>query len=277
MSNRNPRNHQLLSQISETNPFKKTVVPRAFDIGRDFEMDAEAVGLDRRLSPEGKQDKAQGHLRKALRDLRDLQKPLDEYHAKTEAMRATAKRPAYDKTDIVGALNRREFRDRSVLMTSGQRAGKMSGPTRSVAFLDAVLEFEDDPWMSGIDVFNPNELEIYEMAKQERLRDFHGSLLDTVAERDSAEKEVRDLIINVVRNDIQGDSGLERADFERFAKPIESKVGAPWLRRDKDVNGNEVIIVVDLENHRGRIASPDEQRDGVFFKDFAEYQASRAA
>ena len=52
MSNRNPRNHQLLSQIAENNPFKKTVVPRAFDIGRDFEMDVEAVGLDRRLSPE---------------------------------------------------------------------------------------------------------------------------------------------------------------------------------------------------------------------------------
>src|ERR1700738_1090 len=104
MSNRGPRNHQLMSQIAENNPFKKTVAPSAFDIGHDFERDVEAVGLNRNLSPEGKQEKAQGHLRKALRDLRDLQKSIDEYHDKTETMRAAVKAPSYDKTDIVAAM-----------------------------------------------------------------------------------------------------------------------------------------------------------------------------
>ena len=83
MINRNPRNLQLMSQISENNPFKKTVVPRIFDIMDDFNRDVEAIGLDRRLSPEGKRDKVQGHLRKALRDRRNAQKPLEEYHAQT--------------------------------------------------------------------------------------------------------------------------------------------------------------------------------------------------
>ena len=139
MSNRNPRNHQLLSQIGENNPFKAAVA-RAFDIADDFTRDMETVGLNRKLSVEGKQEEAQRHLRRAIRDLRDLQKPLDEFRSKTAAMDAAAKKlPAFDKTDIVGAMNRREIRDASRAMTSGQRAAKLSGPTRSVAFIDAVL------------------------------------------------------------------------------------------------------------------------------------------
>jgi hypothetical protein len=134
----------------------------------------ERVGADRRLSAEGRADATRDLLKKAIRDLRDIQTPLKEHRAKTEEMRATVKRPAFDKTDIAAALARREIRDVSRAMTSGQRAAKLAGPTRSIAFVDALLEFEDDPWMAGVDVFNPNELEIYEIAKQERLRDLHG-------------------------------------------------------------------------------------------------------
>jgi hypothetical protein len=278
MSTTNLKYFQLLQQI-EKNPFAKTVAPAVFDIASDFRKDMEVVGADRRLSPEGKWDAAQKHLREALRDLRDIQKPLAEYHSKTETMRAAVKKPAYDKADIVGAMARRELRDASRAMTSGQRAGHMAGPTRSIVFLDAVLEFEDDPWMSGIDIFNPNELQIYEAAKQERLRDFHGPLIDQIAERDSTESEVRDLIVAVARVDIQDASGLSGREFEAVAKPIESKVGAPWLKRYME-NGVEVIRVVDFEapgGPVGRIATEAEKRDGQFFKDFAEYQAARAA
>ena len=163
MINRNPRNLQLLSQISDSNPFKKAVAA-AFDIPDFLARDVEAVGLDRRLSEEGKKEKRHGHLRKALRELRDLQKPIDEFHSVTEAMRAKVKAPSFDKSDIVGAMNRRELRDRACSMTAGQRAGKLTGPKRSAVFLDAVLEFADDPWMSGIDIFDANQLEIFEIA-----------------------------------------------------------------------------------------------------------------
>ena len=71
MSNRNPRNILLLQQIPDSNPFKKSVAA-AFDIAADLEKDLEAVRLDRRLSPEGRKETAQGHLRRAIRDLRDL-------------------------------------------------------------------------------------------------------------------------------------------------------------------------------------------------------------
>jgi hypothetical protein len=270
--NRNPRNHHLMSQIGESNPFKKTVAA-AFDIASDFERDMEALGLNRKLSAEGKQEAAQGHLRLALRSLRDLKKPIEEFHAKTEAMRATAKLPTYDKTDFVAAMNRRELRDRSCQMTFGQRAMHMTGDTRSIDFLDAV--FEQPAWVSGIDVHNPNELQIYEEAKQSRLQDIHGPLLATIGERDRIESEAL-MIPTVLRNDIASDCGLSRDDFEAVAKVVESKIGAPWLKRFNE-DGREVIRVVDLENHAARIASPDEVRDGKYYRDHAEFLADRAA
>jgi len=137
------QNLQLLQQISDGNPFKKTLVPAVFDIPGDFLKDVEAVAVRRDLSVEGKRTEVQKHLRRAVRDLRDVVKPFDEYRSVTETMNAKAsKLPPCDKTDLVGALNRIEFRNRSCAMTPGQRAGKLIGPDRSIAFLDAVLEYE---------------------------------------------------------------------------------------------------------------------------------------
>jgi hypothetical protein len=271
MTTTNLKYFQLLQQI-EKNPFAKTVAPAVFDIASDYKRDMEVVGADRRLSPEGKWDRGRDHLRKALRDLRDIQKPLDEYHAKTETMRATVKRPAYDKADLVGAMNRRELRDAARAMSSGQRAGKLAGPTRSKALIDAVLEFDEDAWISGVDVFNPNELEIFEAAKLERLRDLHGPLIDTIAERDSTESEIRDLIVAVARVDIQDVSGMSGREFEAAARPIETRAGAAWMMED----GKTICEVVNgkAEYHLG---TPDELRDAVKYPNEAAYLASRAA
>jgi hypothetical protein len=258
---------QLLQQIDK-NPLKKAVAP-AFDIASDFKMDMEAVGLDRRLSPEGRQGQARDHVRKALRDLRDLQKPLAEFRAKTETMRGAVKRPSFDKSDFVAAMNRRELRDRSCQMNFGRRAGRMIGPNRDIAFIDAVLEHE--AWVSGFDDNNPNEVQIFETAKQERLRDLHGALIDEVTERESTESEAA-MIIAVARVDIQGDSGLESARFEAFAKPIESKAGAPWVMED----GKTICEVVNgkPEYHQG---TPDELRDAKPYPNPESYLADRAA
>src|SRR5882672_10931662 len=103
--NRHPRNQSLLSQISQTNPFRETLAPRVFAIGNDFEKAVEAVGQDGRLSQQGKKEKARGHLEKALRELDDAQKPIADYRKQTASLRSEMKAPAYDKADIVGAMN----------------------------------------------------------------------------------------------------------------------------------------------------------------------------
>ena len=132
--NRTPRNIQLLQQIPDSNPFKKTLAPRAFDLGNDLEKDLEALALNRNWSREGRRNEAQKLIRSALRDWRDLQKPLQEYSAKTAAMRAAVKAPSYDPSDILGFLRRQELRAASRALTPGQRAGHMTGPDCSLDF-----------------------------------------------------------------------------------------------------------------------------------------------
>jgi hypothetical protein len=266
----NLRYFQLLQQI-EKNPLRKTVAG-AFDIADDHRRDVERVEADRRLSPEGRRDEVQKLTREAVRALRDLkEKALGEHHSKTETMRAAVKMPAFDKADIVGAMARRELRDASRAMTFGQRAGKLSGPTRSVAFIDSLLEFPDDPWMAGIDVFNPNELQVFEEAKEQRLRDLHGPLMDTIAERENTEIEAA-MIPAVARVDIQAASGLEGKDFESIAVPIEKRAGAPWKMKD----GKTICEVVNgkAEYHLG---TPDELRDAREYPNLESYLADRAA
>jgi hypothetical protein len=271
---RQPRNIDLLSQISDSNPFKKRVAA-AFDLPDFLKKDMEAIGLDKRLSEMGKKEKKQGYLRKTIRELRDLQKPIEEYHAETETMRATAKLPKFDPADVVGFLRRQELRVASRAMTFGQRSMHMTGPHRSLNFLDAVLEYADDPWISGVNVYDPGELTVYEAAKQERLRDFHAPLLDTIADREGVEREAM-TVVNVARDDIATDSGLKRDEFEAFATPIEAKQNAPWLHRYTE-EGKEVIRVIDVETHRAAIATEDQIRDGKYYRDQAEYLADRSA
>jgi hypothetical protein len=92
--NRNPRNQALLQQIPEHNQFKSTLAPRIFEIGTAYDRDIEAIGLDRRLSQEGKRDKAKARGQEALRALDDAQKPIDDYRNQTKNSNSTHLRDA---------------------------------------------------------------------------------------------------------------------------------------------------------------------------------------
>jgi hypothetical protein len=201
---RSARNQHLLAQISSTNPFKDTLAPRAFAILRDFERAIDAISRDPNLSAGGKRGKAKEQVHKALSSLQDdVQKPIDQHRAETERMSAAVKAPVYDKSDLVGAMNRRELRDRSVSMSFGQRAALMSGPTRDTNYIDAVQELP--AWVSGFDLFDPNDSELYQTAKKSRVRDLNGPLLDAIEARVGTESEIT-MVVNVLFNDIQSDA-----------------------------------------------------------------------
>jgi hypothetical protein len=229
---RNPRNHNLLSQIGEKNPFKK-LAPALFDISPGFAKDLEPVRAKRTLSAEGKLAEARDHLRKVLRTRQDIRKPLDEHRAKTAAMRAAVRLPDYDKADNYGARLRREMRDKAYYnMTPGQRTGLMIGPNRDTAFLDAV--FEVPAWMSGINLHEKGEADIFEAAKEQRLSDLNAPLLAAIAERESTEREIL-AVDNMALNDLADDfsafcppgrTDLVRADFDAIAKQIEAEAAA---------------------------------------------------
>jgi hypothetical protein len=89
--------HQLLGQISDANPFKKSLIPKAFDVASDYSKDMQIVAANAELSDAGRQKAAQRHLRRAIRDHRDVQAPFHQYRAETERMRGQIKRPAFDR------------------------------------------------------------------------------------------------------------------------------------------------------------------------------------
>jgi hypothetical protein len=80
--------------------------------------------------------------------------------------------------------------------------------------------------MSGIDNFAPDQQEIFKVAREERLRDLHAPLMDEISQREAVEAEVA-MVVNVVRNDLAHDSGLETLFEIRLcdAVPVASGAG----------------------------------------------------
>src|ERR1700693_4009233 len=109
--NRQPRNQSLLARLSETNPFRKELAPRLFEIQNTFQREIEAIAQDGRLSPQGKRDKAKEHVQKALGVLDGLQQPLAAYREETERMRAAVKKQTYDRADSYAQRNRHKMLD----------------------------------------------------------------------------------------------------------------------------------------------------------------------
>ena len=274
----NLRNAQLLKQM-ESHPLRSSLA-KILDVAEAFQGDVEFVSGNRDLTQEGKQKAMQANLRKAVRDLRDAKVPLNELQTKLDAKRKAVAMPKFDPNDTIGFLRRQELRTALRSMeNSGQRALLLEDP----AFADAMLE--QPPALSGLqpqqigddkDQGNQDFL-LVEAAKKRRLESLFAPQLAEISELEGTIAEASS-IVNIARNDLQLHSGIEdRRVFEEFAKPIELKTGTHWLKRDKDVNGNEVIIVIDLENHRGRVATEREILDGKFYADIEAYRADRAA
>jgi hypothetical protein len=196
---RNPRNQSLLAQLSETNPFKAELVHHFFAIGNGFQKAVEDVGSDGRLSLQGRKEKAREHAAKALRELDDAARPITAYRKETETLRAGMRTPVYDRTDKYAADLRRELRDRSCIMSPAQRAGKLVGPGRDVAFIDAVME--QPCWCSNINPYDKGELEIFETAKAERLRELNSELVRALDARGAVDAEIS-MVANIIRTDI---------------------------------------------------------------------------
>jgi hypothetical protein len=262
----NIRNSQLLQRVGR-HPLRATLA-KALDLAEAFAGDVEYLSLDKNLSEQGRQNAMQSKLRAAIRDLRDAKAPIVEMQKKLDAKRKAVAMPPIDPSDVVGFLRRQELRTALRATTDrAQRAFLLQDP----AFADAMLE--QPPVLSGL---LPTEQFLVDATKKERL----GSLFaPQLAEIDSLESEIAEAraITDVARNDLQSSSGLDRRVFEELVKPVEAKQGAPWLKRDKDSAGNEIIRVVDLEAHVARVATPDQVRDGKFYADHAEYLADRAA
>ncbi len=259
------RNTELLQKL-ERHPLKQTLA-RALDTAETFQGDVEFLSLNKDLSPQGRQKAMQAKLRAAIRDLRDARAPINEMQKKLDAKRAAVAMPAFDPNDLVGFLRRQELRATLRSMDAGQRAVLLAG---NPAFADAMLE--QPPALSGL---LPNETKLVDDTKKARLAGLFAPQLAEIEELKGTIKDAN-MVIDLAQVDLKLHSGMDDRTFIEFVKPIEMKQGAPWLVRATE-EGKEVIRAIDVETHLAPTATPDQIRDGKFYKDFAEYQADRGA
>jgi hypothetical protein len=262
----NSRNLELMTRY-QSHPLRAEI-KSALEAAERFAEKASAIRSDRLLSQEGKTTAIKSQLKSTLRDVRDFGAPLAAMRSRLDGIQATITRPAFDKTDVAAALGRQEIRAAMRGMPLGDRAALLVGDDADPRWVDAVLE--QPPLLSG----TPKEL--YERALTQRLETLfkveiaEGEALDTeIAESEAA--------LTVAKQDLAISSGLLEHEFEAMAAEVESKRNAPWLKRTTDIEGNVIVEVVPLRGGPGRIASPDDLRDGKFYADHAAWLADRAA
>jgi hypothetical protein len=261
----NIRNSQLLQQVGR-HPLKAALA-RCFDVAETFQGDVEFLQLNDGLSPKGRQDALQAKLRAAIRDLRDARAPINEMQKKLEAQRAAVSMPKFDPADIVGFLRRQELRAAMRTMDRGERAVLIAN---DAAFADALLE--QPPSLSGLVA---GEKFIVDNAREQRLGALFGP---QQAEIEALEETIKqaNMIADLAHNDLKLHSEMDDRAFTEFVRPIENRQGAPWLVK----HGDTVTRVrPELRGTPGlhQPATPEEIANGVFFKDEAEFRASRAA
>jgi hypothetical protein len=263
----------------------KAALARCFDVAETFQGDVEYLQLElqsKNLGVAGYDNTRQAKLRAAIRDLRDARAPIVEMQAKLDKKRKAVAMPEYDRSDDYALKLRMELRQTLKTTDPGQRALLLAKPS----YADALLETE--PEASGLflaedfkGTISPEiqrDRDIVAAAKEKRLAGMFGRELEEIAALEQTVAEAN-MIADLARGDLKLHSGIEdQRMFEEFVKPVESKANAPWLKRDKDVHGNEVIYVFDPANYQTvKVATPDQVRDGRFFANIEEYQAARAA
>jgi hypothetical protein len=263
----NVRNAKHLEERYSTHPLKGDIAA-ALAAAENFAERASAIKVDKNLSAEGRVNAIRGHLKSALRDIRDSAAPIESMKTKLAGIQASIKSPPVDKTDVAGALARQELRAALRGMPIGDKASLLVGDHADTAFVDAALE--QPAVLSGV----PKEL--FEQAKLQRFEQLfkseigEGERLDQhIAEGESG--------LELARGDLARASGFTEHEFEKLVIEVNSGKNSVWLRRETDISGNEIVAVVPLKGGASRPATPAEVRDGRFFESFEAFKASRAA
>jgi hypothetical protein len=271
----NARNQTLLKQFG-AHPLKANL-EKALDAIERFGAASLRIKGNRDLSDQGREKEVQAQARSALRDLRDLREPLDAMRAKRAQLADGVTKLTFDRTDIVGAMNRAELRSVAASLSMLQRMKLLRDPQ----YRDAILE--QPPLVSGLTA--DGELALYDEARKEQLNDAHGPRLREIEALDS-EIEAAAAVFTLARDDLKRELGFGGDDraFDNFAKPVETRLAAPWLKREKDIAGVERVMRIvsaeadfDGKGAGARLATPDEIRDGKFYANLEEYRADRAA
>jgi hypothetical protein len=263
----NQRNQSLLQDRYAAHPLLgelRTVLATS----ESFAAKALAIKIDKHLSPEGRAARTEKLVRSALRDIRDLGRPVNDKRAELAALVARIKPVSFEPTNVAAALLRGEMRAAVRKMSLSERAAVLMGDKADAAFVDAVLE--GHAILSGVDE------NLYEEVREQRLEAlFSAETLEV--ESLSTEVAESDAIFQLARQDISAASGLQPYEFAALEKDVYSKRDAVWLKRERDMNGAEIVIVLEPKSAKTRLADSNDLRDGKYYDNYAAYQADRAA
>jgi hypothetical protein len=263
----NSRNAKLIEDRYQSHPLL-VELKATLAAAEQFSTRAAAIKSDAHLSVSGRNAKTEKLVRATLRDLRDLASPVDAKRAALAGVLAKIKPASFDKSDLASAILRQEMRAAVRNMSLSERAAILLGDQADVAFVDSILEAP--AILSGLDAH------LYEEVREQRLQSMFSA---EAAEAESLTNEVAeaDAIFELAHQDVAAASGLQPYEFTAIQKQVAERKDAPWLRKEKNQNGEEIVIVVPVAGGGARLATADEQRDGQYFANLAEYRASRAA
>lgn len=230
-----------------------------------FDAKRESLAKDTRYTDQGRKEQlldfAAKDLAKHLRRGRNI---VERARQDLAQRRANLKPPAADKTDVAGAILRQEIRQQLKSMGASDlslmlaQQGANLDPNVALAIVETPPELTLT--LTGVSASQR------EMIIDRQLRSAYGTAVDDIDEIERAiEKASQAVEAGRELISFEAADG-DRKKFNELAAPAERSVSAPWLRR----SGDETHVV-DLENGRQRKATVEEQENGIFYSDYAEY------
>ena len=192
---------------------------------------------------------------------------IDAAKREAKSLRDEIRLQSPDKSDVVGAMRRREMREFLRGMPAKERNAYVSqrresmDPDLALAIVEMPAEF------SGVIESDRNDLLDRALEAQ------HGENMTQLKKLESA-IEIAESAVETGRDEVRLETGLDAQTFNDRATPFEAKTSVPWLRRRKAADGTEQTVVVDLERGVERPATPEEIHSGAFYRDAADYRNS---
>jgi hypothetical protein len=188
---------------------------------------------------------------------------IDKAKREAQELRSKVKLQPTDKTDVVGALRRREMREFLRAMPPKERNAYVSkrrenmDPDLALAIVEMPAEY------SGVLEMDRNGLVDAALQAQ------HGEQMQQLVELERA-IDVAESAVETGRDEVRQETGLDAESFDKRAGPFEGKGNhIPWLRRWKP---DGEVQLLNMKTKTARPATPEEIEAGQFFKDEEEYR-----
>jgi hypothetical protein len=188
--------------------------------------------------------------------------------AEAKARREALQLQKPDKSDVAGAILRAQICDRLAAMSAKDRDAFINSNIEKLDPVTAEAILTAPAWLSGVS--NSHRQLLTDRALQAQ----HG---EAVAELQELERaiEVATSAVEIGRDEVRIEAGVhDPHKFDQLAAPIEAKQSAPWLRRKRNGDAEE-IRVVDIDQGVERSATPEEIASGVFYENADEYRKGK--